>query len=363
MNIVLDAMGGDYAPEVTVAGAVAAARELKVAVTLAGRETVIRKELAKHDTTGLDLPVLPAEEIIAMDDKPSKVVRGKPQSSMHVGMALVKAGKADAFVTCGNTGGALAIALVQLGRIKVDGQRRIHRPTLATVFPTRSGICFFMDTGANTDWKPVYLQQFAVMGSIYAEHVLGMPNPRVGIVSIGEEEGKGNIAVREAYDLIQDTPDINFIGNVEGKDIPAGLADVVVTDGFTGNVIIKLAEGVAKLIVDTLREEITSRTLAKVGALLAKDALRAVGQKLDYAEYGGAVLLGLNHICIIGHGRSNARAVRSAIKVAYDAVTADVVNQIRTGLAERPAMLDQTQTSKRTQEGESEENPSAVAIA
>jgi glycerol-3-phosphate acyltransferase PlsX len=257
---------------------------------------------------------------------------------MHVGMRLVKENMADAFVTCGNTGGALAVALFELGRIKLDGQRRIHRPTLATVFPTRQGICFFMDTGANTDWKPIYLQQFAVMGSIYAEHVLSIPDPKVGLVSIGEEEGKGNLAVREAYDLIQSTPGINFIGNVEGKDIPAGLADVVITDGFTGNVIIKLAEGVARLIVETLREEITSRKLAMVGALLARPALQAVSRKLDYAEYGGAVLLGLNHICIIGHGRSNARAVRSAIKVAREAVQADVVGKIRQGLVDMPAV-------------------------
>jgi glycerol-3-phosphate acyltransferase PlsX len=177
------------------------------------------------------------------------------------------------------------------------------------------------------------------MGSIYAESVLGVPNPKVGLVSIGEEEGKGNIEVREAYELIRATPGLNFIGNVEGKDIPAGKADVVVTDGFTGNVIIKLSEGVASLIVDTLREEITSRTLAKIGAALARPALRAVSRKLDYAEYGGGVLLGLNHVCIVGHGRSNARAVRSAIRVARDAVQAGVVEKIRAGLAAQPAML------------------------
>lgn len=340
MRIVLDAMGGDQAPQATIAGAVAAAQEFGVTVVLVGQEAVVRSELARHDTGGLDLPVVHADQVVEMEDKPGEVVRGKPRSSMHVGMGLVKAGEADAFVTCGNTGGALAVALLKLGRIKVDGQRRIYRPTLATIFPTRNGTCFFMDTGANTDWKPVYLQQFAVMGSIYAEHVLDVPNPRVGLVSIGEEEGKGNVQVNQAYDLIKATPGLNFIGNVEGKDIPAGLADVVVTDGFTGNVIIKLAEGVATLIVDTLREEITSRSMAKLGALLARPALQAVGRRLDYAEYGGAVLLGLNHICIIGHGRSNARAVRSAIRVARDAVNADIVGKIRAGLAERPVMVE-----------------------
>ena len=223
--------------------------------------------------------------------------------------------------------------------IKIDGQRRIHRPALATVLPTKTGMCFFLDIGANTDWKPAYLQQFAVMGSIYAENVLGLANPRVGIVSIGEEEGKGNIPVRQAYDLIKATPGLNFVGNVEGRDVPAGLADVVVTDGFTGNVMIKLSEGVASLILDTLRAEIMSRPQAKIGAALAKPAFRAAAKKLDYAEYGGAVLLGLNHVCIIGHGSSNARAVRSAVKVAREAVLADVTGKIRTGLLERPVVL------------------------
>lgn len=338
MKIVLDAMGGDHAPDVIVAGAVDAAREFGLQIILVGQEAVVREQLARHNTAGLDLSVVHAPDAVDMHDKPSEVLRTKPQSCMHVGMELVRQGDGDAFVTCGNTGAALAIALVKLGRIKVDSQRRIHRPTLATVYPTRNGVCFFMDTGANTDWKPIFLQQFAVMGSIYAESVLGVPNPRVGIVSIGEEEGKGNIEVREAFDLIKATPGLNFVGNLEGKDIPAGKADVVVTDGFTGNVIIKLSEGVASLIVETLREEITSRTLAKIGALLARPALSAVARKLDYAEYGGAVLLGLNHVCIVGHGRSNARAVRSAIRVARDAVQAEVIEKIRLGLASRPIL-------------------------
>jgi glycerol-3-phosphate acyltransferase PlsX len=338
MKIVLDAMGGDHAPAVTVAGAVDAAREFDLDIVLVGQEDVLRRELAKHGSVSR-LSLLHAPEVVEMKDKPAEVLRARPQSSMHVGMDLVRQGDAQAFVTCGNTGAALAIALVKLGRIKVDQEHRIHRPTLATVYPTRKGFCFFMDIGANTDWKPVFLQQHAVMGSIYAESVLGVPNPRVGLVSIGEEEGKGNIEVREAYELIRATPGLNFIGNVEGKDIPAGKADVVVTDGFTGNVIIKLSEGVASLIVDTLREEITSRTLAKIGAALARPALRAVSRKLDYAEYGGGVLLGLNHVCIVGHGRSNARAVRSAIRVARDAVQAGVVEKIRAGLAAQPAML------------------------
>ncbi|MFZ2488936.1 MAG: phosphate acyltransferase PlsX, partial [Anaerolineae bacterium] len=333
MKIVVDAMGGDHGPAVTVAGAVDAAREFNIPLILVGQEAAIRQELAKHNAASLPISVVDAAEEITMEDKPSEVVRGKPQSSMHVGMRLVKQGEADAFVTMGNTGGALAVALFELGRIKLDGQRRIHRPALATRFPTKTGSCLLMDIGANTDWKPVYLQQFAVMGDIYAQSVLGVTRPRVGIVSIGEEEGKGNIEVKEAYELIKATPNLNFVGNLEGKDIPAGQADVVVTDGFTGNIIIKLSEGIASLIVQELRAALMSSLRTKLGALLAKPAFRTLGSKLDYAEYGGAVLLGLNHICIIGHGRSNERAVRSAIRVASEAVRTDVVGKIRTGLA------------------------------
>lgn len=333
MKIVVDAMGGDHGPAVTVAGAVDAAREFNIPLILVGQEAAIRQELAKHNAASLPISVVDAAEEITMEDKPGEVVRGKPQSSMHVGMRLVKQGEADAFVTMGNTGGALAVALFELGRIKLDGQRRIHRPALATRFPTKTGSCLLMDIGANTDWKPVYLQQFAVMGDIYAQSVLGVARPRVGIVSIGEEEGKGNIEVKEAYELIKATPNLNFVGNLEGKDIPAGQADVVVTDGFTGNVIIKLSEGIASLIVQELRGALMGSLRTKLGALLAKPAFRTLGNKLDYAEYGGAVLLGLNHICIIGHGRSNERAVRSAIRVASEAVRTDVVGKIRAGLA------------------------------
>lgn len=340
MRIVLDAMGGDFGPEVTVAGAVEAAREFDLALILVGQEAVVRQELARHASAGLSITVVDAADEITMEDKPGDVVRGKPNSSMHVGMRLVKQGEADAFVTMGNTGGALAVALFELGRIKVDGQRRIHRPALATRFPTKSGSCLLMDIGANTDWKPVFLQQFAVMGNIYAQSMLGLAKPRVGLVSIGEEEGKGNVQVKEAYDLIKATPGLHFVGNLEGKDIPAGNADVVITDGFTGNVIIKLSEGVASLIVQGLREEIMRTTRTKLGGLLAKPAFQAFGKRMDYAEYGGAVLLGLNHICIVGHGRSNARAVRSALRVASEAVQADVPGKIRAGLAQQPALPD-----------------------
>jgi glycerol-3-phosphate acyltransferase PlsX len=259
MRIVLDAMGGDRAPEVAVEGGVMAAREYGIEVVLVGPQQVVEAELAKHDTTGLSLPVVHASQVIEMTDEPSMAARQKKDSSMVVGMNLVKKGEADAFTTAGNSGGALAAALFHLGRIK-----GIKRPALSTIFPTRKGFCFISDIGANTDCKPEYLLQFGIMSSAYAERVLGIPNPRVGIVSNGEEEGKGSILVKEASKLLKNSH-LNFVGNVEGKDIPAGLADVVVTDGFSGNVVIKLSEGVATLLMEVMEEEIKKRPTWKRG--------------------------------------------------------------------------------------------------
>jgi len=247
---------------------------------------------------------------------------------MVVGMNLLKSGEADAFMSAGNSGGVLAAALFRLGRIP-----GIKRPALSTVFPTQKGFTFILDIGANTDCKPLYLQQFGIMGSIYAERVLGVPNPRVGIVSNGEEPGKGSMLVQEAFELLKGS-NLNFIGNVEGKDIPAGMADVVVTDGFTGNVIIKLAEGAAALMLGIIGEEIRRRKVAALGALLAKPAFRAVKHRLDYAEYGGAPLLGVDGVVIIAHGRSNAKAICNAIRVAERAVNGKIVEQIKSGVAE-----------------------------
>jgi glycerol-3-phosphate acyltransferase PlsX len=248
---------------------------------------------------------------------------------MVVGMELLKRRAADAFVTAGHSGGALAAALFRLGRI-----RGIKRPSLSTVFPSQTphGYCFLLDIGANADCKPEYLLQFATMGSVYAERVLGVPNPRVAIVSNGEEEGKGNQLVLDTVPLLK-ASSLNFVGNAEGKDIVWGLADVVVTDGFTGNVVIKLAQGVSKLLMDVLKEEITSRNLSKVGALLAKPAFDQVRSRLDYREYGGAPLLGVDGVVIVGHGRSDALAVRNAIRVAAQTVENGVLDAIKEGIA------------------------------
>jgi glycerol-3-phosphate acyltransferase PlsX len=327
MRIVLDAMGGDHAPEVVVEGGVMAAREYGIEVVLVGPQEVIEAELAKHDTAGLSLPVVHASQVIEMTDEPSMAARKKKDSSMVVGMNLVKNGEADAFTTAGNSGGALAAALFRLGRVK-----GIKRPALSTVFPTRKGLCFISDVGANTDCKPIYLLQFGIMGSAYAERVLGIPNPRVGIVSTGEEEGKGSILVKEAFKLLKES-DLNFIGNVEGKDIPAGLADVVVTDGFSGNVVIKLSEGVASLLLRVMEEEIKKRPTAVLGALLAKSALREVKSRLDYSEYGGAPLLGVDGVVIIGHGRSNAKAIKNMVRVGKEAVEKGMLEAIKEGIA------------------------------
>jgi glycerol-3-phosphate acyltransferase PlsX len=329
MKIVLDAMGGDYAPDVTVHGAVWAARDFGLEIPLVGRPEVIEAELQKHDSSGLSLPIIPASQVIEMDDhNPASTVKTKKDSSMVVGVQMIKRSQADAFVTMGNSGGALAASLLHVGRIP-----GIKRPAISTIFPSasKSGFCFLLDIGANADCKAEYLYQFALMGSAYAERVLGIPNPRVAIVSNGEEEGKGNLLVQDTLPLLRSGP-FNFVGNAEGKDVLAGIADVVVTDGFTGNVILKTAEGVSKLLLDTIKAEIKARPLAVAGAALARPAFKAVSKRLDYREFGGAALLGIDGIVIIGHGRSDALAVRNAIRVAQQAVESRVIDAIKSGL-------------------------------
>jgi len=323
MRVVLDAMGGDHAPGVVVDGGVQAARAYGVEIALVGRRDAIEPELAKHDTTGLNLSVVHAEEVIEMKEHPALAVKSKKNSSMVVGMKMVRKGEADAFASAGNSGGVLAAALFHLGRLK-----GVIRPALSSIFPTREGLAFLLDIGANTDCKPEYLLQFAIMGNVYARRVLGIENPRVGIVSNGEEEGKGDTLVQETFPLLKASP-LNFIGNVEGKDIPAGIADVIVTDGFTGNVIIKTGEGVAGMLLHILKREIKKRPFAMLGAALARDAFVAVKKTLDYSEYGGAPLLGVNGVVVIGHGRSNAKAIKNMVRVAVEAVKENMLDLIR----------------------------------
>ncbi len=341
MNIALDVMGGDNAPHEVVAGAVLAAREYGVAISMVGKPDVIARELSKHDVRGLKLPIVPASEVIEMEDKPATAVRAKKDSSMVVACQLVKAGKADAFVTCGNTGGALAAGILHIGRM-----RGIQRPALITPFPTNTGFCLILDVGANVDSRPEHLQQFAVMGSIYSRRILGVRSPTVRILSNGEEQGKGSQLVLEATTLLEKTPGITFLGNIEGRDIVNDLADVVVTDGFTGNVLIKTAEGVGKLIRTILVEEITASPISRVGGLLAKSALRRLARRIDDSEFGGAVLLGLSNLVVVAHGRSNANAVRHAIRVAKQSIDFKIVNEIQTDIQEitRAAAELQSQT-------------------
>ena len=333
MKIVVDAMGSDRHPQPDVEGAVQAAREYGVEIVLVGNKDVVEPELAKYDLSGLALSVVHTSQIIEMKEHPAAAVKSKKDASMVVGMKMLKQRQVDAFVSAGNSGGVLASALFYLGRIK-----GVKRPALSSVFPTRKGACFLLDLGANADCKPEYLLQFAIMGSVYAERVLGIPNPRVAIVSNGEEEGKGNALVQATYPLLK-ASGLNFIGNAEGKDIPAGLADVVVTDGFTGNVIVKLSEGVAGFLLGVLKEEIKSRPLATLGALLAKPAFKQVAKRLDYREYGGGPLLGVDGVVIVAHGRSDSLAIKNAIRVAKQAVEMDTLNTIRDGIAQSLAQF------------------------
>jgi len=326
MRIVLDAMGSDHAPAVDVEGGVRAARRFGHEIVLVGRRDAIEAELAKHDREGLPLSIVHASQVVEMGEHPSQAVRSKPDSSMVVGMRLLRDGQADAFVSAGNSGGVLAAALASTGRIgRIAG---IRRPAISTILPTQQGLSFILDIGANTDCRPEWLAQFAVMGAVYAQKVLGIDNPRVALLSNGEEKIKGNKLVQETHALLEKL-DLNVIGNVEGKDLARGLADVVVTDGFVGNVAIKTAEGTAGFILDILRREIKRRPLAILGALLAKPAFKAAAKALDYREYAGGILLGVNGVVVIAHGRSDAYAIENAVRVAIRAVEVDLVNTIR----------------------------------
>lgn len=329
MNIVLDAMGSDTHPDPEVQAAVEAVRRLDVRVTLVGDEAILRPKLKALGGGQLCVHIVHAPEVVEMTDKPARNARRKAQNSMAVGMDLVKSGAADAFVTAGNTGGAMANALFRLGRI-----RGVKRPGLTALFPVKGGHTVVLDIGANTNCKPLYLVQFALMGAIYARLVLQTPDPRVGLLSNGEEAGKGNELVQETYPLLE-ASGLNFIGNVEGKELFGGQADVVVTDGFTGNVLLKASEAVAALLVNLLREELTATTRTKLGALLARPALMQIKQLLDPAEVGAAPLLGVNGLVFIGHGRSDARALFNALRVASQAVSADLLESIRSTIREQ----------------------------
>lgn len=324
--IALDVMGGDLGPGEIVAGAIDAARRDQAGVILVGRQSDIERELGRRGGQPPGIEVVDAPDVIAMDEHPVTAVRTKPGSSMVVGMGLVRAGRAGGFVSTGNSGAVMTAALFGLGRI-----RGVERPALAMIFPTLRGHCVLVDVGANVDCKAEQLLQFAIMGATYLERVFDVPCPRVGLLSNGEESSKGNALVREAHGLLSASA-LNFIGNVEGKDIHRHLADVVVMDGFTGNVVLKLGEGLGSFMKQMIGEEARRDLLGMIGGLLLKPAFRRVGRRVDYDEYGGAPLLGVAGVCIVAHGRSNAKAIRSALRVARHASDVDLPAAIRAGI-------------------------------
>jgi glycerol-3-phosphate acyltransferase PlsX len=330
MRIVLDAMGTDDHPVHDVAGGVMAAREWDDEIILVGDEDQIQAELDAHDTAGLKLEVVHASQVIEMTDEPATAARAKKDASIRVGMNLVRDGQADAFVSAGNTGGILAVATLHSVR-RIPG---VKRPAVSAVLPLAKGQVTLLDVGANADCRPEYLYQFGVMGSVYTQRVLKVENPRVALLSNGEEPGKGNTLVKEAYGLLQDS-NLNFVGNVEGKELIAAEADVVVADGFTGNIALKTIEAVARMLNDLIRDELMSGPRTILGGLLARPAFSRVAKQIDPFEVGGAPLLGVNGIVIIGHGRSNAWAVRNAIRQARLAVEADMIAAIKTAISEK----------------------------
>jgi phosphate acyltransferase len=332
MRIVLDAMGSDNCPVPDVEGAVLAAREYQETILIVGDETLIKQELAKYDVRGLSIEVIHAAEAVHMDDKPAVVGKSKPESSMHVGMNLVKNKQADAFVTAGNTGAAMTIAtLFTLRRIP-----NVKRPALSSIIRVTNGkTIILLDIGANTDSKPDWLAQFALMGQIYAQKALTLQNPRVALLSNGEEETKGNQLIHEAAELLK-ASSINFVGNIEPRDMLKGDADVIVSDGFVGNIAIKTLEAMGSVLFNLIRQEIKQDIIATVGGLLAQRAFRRVYRQVDPFEIGGAPLLGVNGVVIIGHGRSNAKAIKNAIGQAQRAVQGEVIQSITQGLANIP---------------------------
>lgn len=309
VNVVVDAMGGDYAPYETVKGAVEAINEKdNLIVTLVGQETVIREELSKYEFASDRIEVVHAEDVITNDEAPVLAIRRKKESSIVVGLNLLKAQKADAFVSAGSTGAVLVGAQLIAGRIK-----GVERPPLAPLIPTAKGVSLLVDCGANVDARSSHLVQFAKMGSLYMEKVIGIENPRVAIVNIGAEEEKGNMLVKETYPLLKNCNDINFVGSIEARDIPAGEADVIVCEAFVGNVILKLYEGLGSTLISMIKEGLMSTTVSKVGAALAKPALKKTLKKFDVTEYGGAPMLGLNSLVVKSHGNSKSIEIKNSI--------------------------------------------------
>ncbi len=334
MRIAVDAMGGDRAPEAVVEGAVRAAALPGREILLVGRQTLVKPLAERYGgaralASGA-LRVVDASEVIEMDEqRPARAVARKRDSSLVVCGELVKRGEAEAFISAGNSGAGMVVAKMILGVIP-----GIDRPAIATLLPSRAGRVVLLDAGANVDSSPLHLQQFGVMGSVYAEGVLAKQRPRVGLLSNGEEESKGNDLTKKAYELLQQAP-VHFIGNVEGRDIFVGAVDVVVCDGFVGNAVLKVGEGVAEFLRDLIRQELQAHPLLKLAALAIRPALKRIARRTDYEEVGGAQLLGVNGVCIISHGRSSAHAIANAVRTAGEAVKHGVVDRIARQVSQR----------------------------
>jgi len=332
LRIVIDAMGGDQAPEEIVKGAVDAVKSFSdLTCILTGKEGKINRILDNYEYNVDSIEVVDASQVVTMSDKPSEVLRKKKDSSLIVGTNLVKDNNAEALISAGNTGAVMASGIFNIGRVS-----EVKRPPIATVFPSKIGKTIVLDAGANVDSNPQHLIQFAIMGQIYAEQVLNITNPRVGLLSIGEEKEKGNKLNKNTYKLMEKESKINnFIGNIEGRDIFKGNCDVVVCDGFVGNIVLKTTEGVASFVFDLLKETLTKNLKSKLGAMLLKDELKKMKEKVDYKQYGGAPLLGLQGLVIISHGSSDSQAIFSAIKVAREAIQNNVVQIIENKLEKK----------------------------
>jgi phosphate acyltransferase len=316
-KVVLDAMGSDHAPYTEIDGAFAATRDFGVSVILVGQRHKVEPELRRCGWRGdgdQGIELVEAAEVIAMDEAVANAVRRKKKSSLRIGTRLVSEGHADGFVSAGNTGAAMATAKMVIGMLP-----GVDRPALLAMIPTKAAKpTLLLDVGANPECKPYHLAQFAIMGDAYSRSVLGTVKPSVGLMSIGEEEAKGNDLTKEAFPLLRQLSNINFVGNVEGRDVFSGMVDVIVTDGFTGNVMLKLSEGLTEAMLSMLKRELRATAVTKAGAVLAKPAFRNIKKRLDYTEYGGAPLLGVNRMVVIGHGRSNAKAIRNAIRTVKE---------------------------------------------
>jgi len=321
-------MGGDNSPRHEVDGAVKAARRWQIPIVLVGQSEIVAEELAKHDTQGLDIRIEHASEVVGMQDSASDAVRKKKDSSIRVSFNMVKEGRANAVVSTGNSGATMAAGMFVLKRIP-----GIDRPAIATLVPNLEDQTLVLDVGGNVDCKPPHLVQFALMGSVYVAQMLGKTKPRIGLLSNGSEESKGNELTREANQILKRTS-LNYVGYTEGRDIYNANVDVVVCDGFVGNVVLKVSEGLAEAIGAILREEFSSRFLSKLGYLLARPALKAFKKKVDYAEYGGAPLLGVQGTAMICHGSSNPQAIMNAIKMAHDSETHQVISKMSERLEE-----------------------------